>query len=229
MAQGKEATTERLISIIQTIQQQRMSGTLTARRGEGITHEEGNIAFVKGQVTQTKAGRRNGSEAFNWLSTWRECRYTFVSSTSEENLPISSLPQTLPMEPRSSSVSSVRPKRPPLEQPLSPTRQVESFTERQTEPLLSRSPSDTPVTSLPSSALTTTIPYRIRPVEVALRLLEEKGLSRTHRHLFLLIDGQRTVLELVRLLKRGEQEVLGLLEDMKRVKIVQFVSSPEDK
>ncbi|HET8912015.1 MAG TPA: DUF4388 domain-containing protein [Ktedonobacteraceae bacterium] len=79
-----EMATDRLVSIIQSIQMSQGSGVLTVRRGEGGMLEEGMIVFLNGQVKQTAVGRRTGTEARNWLSTWGPCRYIFVASNSAD-------------------------------------------------------------------------------------------------------------------------------------------------
>ena len=83
MAQQQELLTDRLVSVISSIQRGRRSGVLTAKRGEGIALEEGTIIFANGQVSQANVGRRRGSEALNWLSTWGSCRFMFVPASSE--------------------------------------------------------------------------------------------------------------------------------------------------
>ncbi len=52
------------------------------------------------------------------------------------------------------------------------------------------------------------------------------GLSRTHRHLLLLIDGQRSILELVRLIGRSEQEVASFLHDLEQATVIQIPGTP---
>jgi len=47
------------------------------------------------------------------------------------------------------------------------------------------------------------------------------GLTRVHRQLFLLIDGQRTVPDLIRLSARGTEEVRRLLVDLERAGMIQ--------
>ena len=203
MSQQQEATVEQLISIIQTIQTKRLSGTLIARRGNRATFEEGFILFVKGQIVQTKVGRRNGPEALNWLSTWRSCRYLFMPSNPSDAVPLQP-PSTQDRPQTPVSAPSVRPRQ-PITEPIN---------ERHTEPITG------------SHRLTSTaIPYRTRSPEDALRLLEQQHFSRMHRHLFLLVNGQRTIAELVRLLRHNEQEVLAMLKDMERATIIK-VSPP---
>jgi hypothetical protein len=65
-------------------------------------------------------------------------------------------------------------------------------------------------------------PYRTRQIEGGMRLIEQMGLSRAHRRLFLLIDGRRTVKDLVRLLTHEPGEVLRLLQDLERAGVIQI-------
>jgi hypothetical protein len=60
------------------------------------------------------------------------------------------------------------------------------------------------------------IPYRLRPIHEVLPHFSALGLSRIHRQLFLLIDGQRPYPELIRLLGRGPDELDSLLADLER-------------
>jgi hypothetical protein len=63
-------------------------------------------------------------------------------------------------------------------------------------------------------------PYRIIQAETALPLMERARASRLHRHLFLLIDGQRTIVELVRLIGRRQDEVQQLLYDLENMGVI---------
>jgi hypothetical protein len=64
------------------------------------------------------------------------------------------------------------------------------------------------------------VPYRSKPLEYGLQLLSEKGLSRTHRRIFLLVDGARSVRELMRLLNFNEKQVLTLLYDLQDAGVI---------
>lgn len=66
------------------------------------------------------------------------------------------------------------------------------------------------------------IPQRLNHPEVALHILEQAGLSRLHRHLFLLIDGHRTTTELARLIGRKQHETSMLLNDLQRIGIILY-------
>ncbi len=72
-------------------------------------------------------------------------------------------------------------------------------------------------------------PYRICPLGLALSMIESLELSRTHRHLLLLIDGQRSVAELMRLTGKSESGMHVLLRDLEQAAVIQFAwpgSSP---
>ena len=94
MAQQREATTDRLVGLIAGIKVKRKSGQLVVKRGEGPASEEGTLTFVKGQITHAGVGRRSGSDALNWLSTWRHARYIFIPAASEGEARFSPLPSS---------------------------------------------------------------------------------------------------------------------------------------
>src|SRR6266699_6093573 len=83
MSWQQELMTNRLVHVISSIQRERRSGVLMAKRGEGITLEEGTLVFVNGQITEAHVGRLREAEARNWLSTWGSCRFMFVPTASE--------------------------------------------------------------------------------------------------------------------------------------------------
>ena len=202
----------RLVACIQSIQLRRGSGLLIAKRGEGASVEEGRILFVNGQVTEAKIGRCTGSEAFNRLSTWENCQFSFIlqHSSQEERLSLTD----------KDAMKS-----------LSPT--VESDKLHNTQSLLEgngRSP------EMPSyySQVTSTqgnrypgIPQSSKKLSAVLQMIEQKGLSRTHRRLFLLLDGTRSINELAPLIGRTPDEVLALLHDLElaNVLLISKVSS----
>jgi hypothetical protein len=86
MVDGQNIVVDHLVKIIQTLQIGRSTGSLIATRGEGASYELGTLVFLNGRVAQARAGRRDGREAFNWLSTWGKCRYTFVLSITSESV-----------------------------------------------------------------------------------------------------------------------------------------------
>jgi hypothetical protein len=215
MPQQRETVTDRLDNVIQVIQLGRKTGQLSVERGEGNTYEEGFITFVNGQVAQATTGQRNGLDALNWLSGWGTCRFAFISEANTRttgSLPSVSVPpvqSTHPSPQRSYISGRVDPQTGNLR--LAP----------QTQPLPSIRQEPEPTSNTPPAPYTPPVLYRTRPVDEALRILEYRGLSRTHRHLLLLIDGQRTMAELVRLMGRDQDEVSQLLRDLINAAVIQ--------
>src|SRR5215472_8184083 len=199
MPPQRETATDRLADVIEVAQLGRKTGLLTVERGNGITFEEGSITFVDGQVTEASAGWRNGFEALNWLSTWGACRFAFVASAvawdSNHHIPI---PAGSPVDTGSYLWTQA------------------TTTGGQASWLAngSRNSKEAGYTTPPAA------PYRTKQLDEALRLIEGMGLSRTHRRLFLLIDRQRTAVELGRLLGRDERDVYGLLYDLERIGVI---------
>ena len=205
----QETATDRLIGVIQSIQMAQENGVLTVKRGEGGTLEEGSIVFVNGQIKQTMVGRRSGAVALNWLSTWGQCRYTFASKNDRQTQPLNPIPVTDSGTTHSITTdlqSSL---------PASPTQ-------RQSEPLLPITGSSwerrPPSQPLPPPVSVTF--YPTQSLAAALREIEQNRLSRSHRQLFLLIDGQRSTQELARLAAKNGQEVQALLGDLERIGVI---------
>jgi hypothetical protein len=220
MSQQRELLTDRLVSVISSIQREGGSGVLMVKRGEGIFLEEGTLVFVNGQITEARIGRLRDAGARNLLSTWEKCRYLFMPSSSEAG--VGGSPHNL------------------------------SAGGRDTDPLSFRSPahmSNTsrtdPQTPMPSSlkgrgrpgeagegegfgekgrgeAPAERAPFLIQHLDVALRLIEQQGLSRAHRQLLFLIDGRRSIMDLERLTRKSGSELYKLLEDLERVHVIRI-------
>lgn len=221
MSQSQEVSVERLITVIQRIQQGRMSGILTARRGDGVTAEEGTVDFAKGQIRQVKVGRRSGPDALNWLSTWSNCHCSFSSSihtdvdsflriflSSEGKRPTPIPEQLLTPRPELSPWRTDA-----LGQPTNSTQAI---------PSRGNIPSDQ---SFSPDSLAHLIPQQAYPPHETLRFLDSQGLTRTHRHLLLLIDGHRSIAELIRIINRPESEVIHLLRDLENATIIRMTRS----
>jgi hypothetical protein len=80
---------------------------------------------------------------------------------------------------------------------------------------LRKEPTTGPLTGPVSGA-----PYRIYAVEDALPHFASRRLTRLHRQLFLLVDGQRTVPQLARLTGRTRGEIEVLLADLERANFI---------
>lgn len=194
MAQRREAITDHLIGIIASIKMERRSGQLRVRRGEGLTSEEGTLTFIQGQVTQASVGRRSGAEALNWLSTWGQTQYIFTSAAADKgaNFTFTAL------------LSS-----PPDKIATNPGLQAaQVHTDRlKTDPL-----------PAPSQE----VPHVSVELSEAMARIERAGLSRTHRRLYLLIDGYRSVDDLEPFIGRKAEEVRSMLHDLEWLGIIQI-------
>jgi len=196
MAQQREATTDRLVGIIATIKIERKSGHLRVRRGEGLTSEEGILIFIQGQITQANVGRRNGADALNWLSTWGQAHYIFTSPGSDEeaDLAFSSLPSSSPG--RAATNPGLR------------AAQVHTD-KLETEPL-SENNCEVPRICVALSEATTRI--------------DHSGLSRSHKRLYLLINGRRSIDDLEPLIGKKNEEVRSMLHDLEWLGVIQMSS-----
>lgn len=210
----QETTTDSLISIIQSIQLAQENGVLIARRGEGGSLEEGSIVFVNGQVKQATAGRRTGSDALNRLSTWGKCRYTFaVSKGVGQPLP-SILSPHLDREQPTVADSHPGKQAPLVEKPADVSDRPTGPLARSTGPLRTVRGQ----TFLSPSVVIILSPTQ--PVNEAMRRIEQNKLSRLHRQLFLLIDGQRSFGEVVRLVGKSQSDVYKLLCDLEGIGVI---------
>lgn len=197
MSQMQETTTNRLVTVIQAIQLERGTGLLTVRRGEGVAQEEGAIVFTNGQVMQASVGRRSGPDALNWLSTWGMCRYIFMTTNVTRST--QPLPSSVPNTPTNVPVYGEARVPPPVPRDPLATRTSGGVWER------------------------SKVPMRIRHLDECLRMLEHKGLSRTHRLLLFYIDGARLPQQLAQMLRCEEKDVLRLLQDLENVDLIRVL------
>lgn len=210
MSQQPKTETDRLANVIQVLQLGYKTGRLIVERNEGAVFEQGFITFVNGQIIQASVNQQQGPDALGWLRSWGHCRFTFSSEMS--------------------GIVNQSPN-------LAPHVQTsENLINGNTSSLFSnRTPADIPRFSHNPSVRTTSklgeqrtptawlsIPYRTRQLEEGMRLIEHMGLSRTHRRLFLLIDGRRAIKELIRLMTHEPEEVLRLLQDLEHAGVIQI-------
>jgi Domain of unknown function (DUF4388) len=203
MAQLNATITNSLANVIQVIQLGRKSGVLAVERGEGMTFEEGVITFVNGQAVDAVAELASGQDALRWLSSWGTCRYEFIPTPSSK-MPAIPAPVSTSALDRGMTDTGTQPRI-----PTSPLR--ESAARRQGSN--GRMPA---IPLMPASV----VPRHTRPLEESLRRVEQLGLSRHHRRLLLLVDGQRNIAEMVRLIGYTYHEVQKLLVDLEQAGIV---------
>lgn len=164
-------------------------------RGEGRTLEEGLIIFADGQAIEARVNQQSGTAAFNYLSTWQKCHFSFISQTVARH----SLPQITKPLPNMQSD--------PANGSVTPGANS-AWTKQATGQHHER-------------GNTTSLPLRLLRGEEALQHPEHIPVPRVHRRLLLLIDGRRSVDELARLMTRDVNEVHRLLNDLERAGLIQ--------
>lgn len=194
------------MNVIQVLQLGRKTGELRAERQVGSQTEEGLLKFVHGQITFAQCGQLDGKTALHWLQSWGTCRFVFTNIAVKQDAgPL------LQRRQPSSELPTIQQQR--QDTAKLPAQHVpEQFSPRQ-----QFSPRTDPI-----SAYATVVPRRMYATDQGMYRLNQANISRLHRHLYLLIDGQRSCTELVRLVNRQPEEVIQLLQDLERVGIIQL-------
>ncbi len=190
MPQQRGTETSQLANVIEVIQLGRKTGILTVERGVDSFFESGQITFVNGQITQARCNRIMQSQQ---ALLWLKSwsACRFLFVAEQDTA------QTT--------------------QPLPAIQQIPR--KRDTQPQRVPSASlQTPTPSLNADLLA--VPQPMQHLEQALQRIEQAHLSRTHRQLFLLIDGQRNAIELLRLTGRRQDEGLKILRDLAYIGVI---------
>jgi hypothetical protein len=191
MQSQRETQTDSLASIIQILQLGYRSGTLSVERDAGQTIEEGYIVFVNGRAVDARTNNYTGLAAFNYLRTWESCRVSFINANDTNGVS--------PAGPYALNRNRASPN-------------------HAGAPFLSGL---APPTDAPGKAAPSPFPRRTQAGEAALSRPESASLQRAQRRLLLLINGQRNVTELARLMARNPDEVQVMLEDLERAGFLQ--------
>jgi hypothetical protein len=206
--------TSSLKNVIQALIIGNRSGILLVTSDQTALPQEGRIVFIRGTITDARLGNVTGRRALHALLQWSKCTFIFteVDTTTE--------PQQTSLPPSSTTN--------PLPPPTIPT-----IPSHQTQPLPRyelphdwrfnpANPPNPPTPLPPSPPPHPTIPRRLGRDAEGLQRLNYAKLSRTHMHLFLLINGERNIHELAQLLHRSEPDIERLLFDLKKFGIIQF-------
>ncbi|GAC1359929.1 MAG: hypothetical protein PVSMB5_03000 [Ktedonobacteraceae bacterium] len=203
MQPQRGTVTEHLADIIELLRIGSRTGTLAVERGEGRTAEEGFITFVAGQAVEAKVNQQHGSAAFNYLSTWQRCRFSFIS-------------QAGPAGASTGTSTGMMKSTPNIQN--GPTNRFGVVSDQNGQP--------TPTVDQYAGvhqrgSAGPALPLRLPRGEEALHNPESIQLPRVHRRLLLLINGQRGMSELARLMARDPTEVRKLLSDLERSGLIQ--------
>ncbi len=192
--------TDQLANVIEVIQLGRKTGILTVERSTDSSFETGEITFMNGQVTQAHGERGlHGQQALLWFKGWGQCRFLFTHTQmlEKDTQPLIAIRHQMMIEQPQKQMTQDSGKQHvvPLHKQMSPSQ--------------------------PSGhSILDVIPRRVQQGEQALQHIEHAGLSRVHRQLFLLVDGQRSMAELLRLTGRKQDEVFKLLRDLAYIGVI---------
>lgn len=245
MTKGRDKVAESLNDILQMISSRRRSGLLSLERYNAGRFEEGEIYFEKGRPVQAFFEMVSGQEALATLSSWRNVYYSFTA-----DVPVPVVPPAPPgiasggISPYSTTepLAKVRHTTSPGRQtnefpPTSPLRHSSQFQSptgpqsplRQTSPqhFLSQEGGSArerttgygqPSNTGNARGFEALIPHRLNNEQNVLAL----PLTRPQRSIFLLIDGMRTVADLVRCTGKSMQDVERLLMELKQQGLIGF-------
>ncbi len=196
--------TSSLKNVIQVLTLGNKSGILTVTADTSAMSAEGRIVFIRGVITDVHLGKVSGQRALHALLQWGTCSFIFseVESTTE---------------PAQFSLT------PPVDSgPLPNTEhQIERFSHVDSQ---YKSARQMPQPTRHLDAASLIIPIRLRRDRdtESLQRLSYARFSRAHMHLFLLINGERALQDLARLLQRSDSEVEKLLFDLKKSGFIHY-------
>jgi Domain of unknown function (DUF4388) len=192
MARG--TVTHRLVDVLQVLQMARKTGILLVNRDGAYKNiEEGSITLQNGQIVDASLDPYRGQQALQQLQTWQTCYFVFQAPTQANHLTQQSPTQMSPANRNSATNHSSG-----------------------SQPLNNSNSGPLPIIGAGNA------PQRIRDINEVLPYFDKLGLTRLHRQLFLLIDGQRTIPEILRLMGHRTDEVDTLLNDLGRAGLIRW-------
>jgi hypothetical protein len=245
MSKGRDKVAESLNDILQMISSRKRNGLLSLERYHAGRFEEGEIYFEKGRPAQAFFEMLSGQDALALLSGWRNVYYSFTADVPVPASPPMSPRNTGNVPPYTTEpIVQQRYTTGPVRQtndvpPISPLRyasQNRSATGpqppiRQTGPQQFQPPEGGVVRERttggynpPSEAGTTSwgfsalVPRRLSSEQNVLAL----PLTRPQRSVYLLVDGVRTVADLVRCTGKGMQDVERVLMELRQQGLIGF-------
>jgi len=230
-------STSRLGNVIRLIGLGRQTGIFRVLRGQGSSHEEGFVQFIEGYPRRANVGQVTHLDAaMNLLANWGDCTYSFQDGAVLSNLTSQELngfgPTSGSLPP---SGSGSFPGGPFPAQPPSNTYPPQngnypsgyfppqSNGYRPSTGSLNNNPPSQPYpqTGSPSQPYPQQVPpyilNRLQNLDyiprrlTAVNLAEANMLDRRARQLLLLVDGRRSILDLVRLTRRGDEDIRYIL------------------
>lgn len=243
MAKPRVTATDRLANVIEVVELGQRTGMLSVERGSGSVLEEGELYFLNGRVIYASLAGLRGREALTALSRWGTCRFSFDRDSSSPSpnitgaLPPVETPQDAWRSPSTNPGASPSgypggsqpgypsPRSGDLSNswPMYPADGAgngamnggmmggsATFGASLRHPL---PPATTPSNGHAGDFLNRR-PRRAPDVRDLMTVVTTHNLSRAHRTILLLADGEHTVLDLARLSSKSVDEVSALLNEL---------------
>ncbi|MBF6591173.1 MAG: DUF4388 domain-containing protein [Ktedonobacterales bacterium] len=247
MAKPRVTATDRLSNVIEVVELGRRTGLLSVERGVGTVLEEGEIFFMVGRAIYAAVASLRGREALAVLTRWGECRFAFdpyaprptpnvsgvlpsldmvEGARGGRTAPGGSMPSGPSGAPTESSGSWRLPPSPPPYttstpgEPIGPRGAPPAYSQP-TNPNLGRreGPADG---MYGASQVLMRRPRRAPDVRDLMAIVTTYNLSRGHRTILLLADGEHTILDLARLSSKSVDEVSQLLTELEGYGLVYY-------
>ncbi|HEY0753425.1 MAG TPA: DUF4388 domain-containing protein [Ktedonobacteraceae bacterium] len=200
MTKGRDIAAENLGDLLEVARVQQRHGMLRAEYAQEGYLEEGEIYLFAGQPVYARAGRLIGIEALNYLLSWRNIRFAFVTDVPRPPTNIfSSLrygSTTAPLGSRTQSLS-------PLQLPITGGLRWQAREQR------NMANSSVPPQES-TSGIEILVPVKVGPERDIFSL----GLTRRQRLIYFLIDGQRNVGDLARTTNKTVLETEVIINEL---------------
>ncbi len=242
--------TSRLSNIIQMVTISRQTGILRVTRNQNGIREMGQIRFIEGEPVSALFGSLTGGAALNALSVWGECMYAFDENENDGDMSaIDPSAHQMPAPPSPTSPAGTGSSWPSYGYPStsslppfssaptdfgssSPNDSFGSYSDQAAPMSMLYGGYGQPETpqftqsGYLTGATATTQP--LRPEQLATRPrrttpsmnVDQLPLDRRERMVLLLVDGQRSVMDLVRLTRRNEGDLYAVLNHLRILGLV---------
>jgi len=190
-------STGRLENVLHLIELGKQTGILKAIHAGSPLREQGQIVYHAGKPIEASVGRLTGAAALSVMQSWDKALYLFEES------PVKPAPTNIGQTPAVGHSAPASPP-PPVTAPLPPTPPAASLRPQ-------------PVSSLPPSQMLRRVP---RPTTRA-DSVDQHRLDRQTRMVLLLVDGQRTVDDLARLIHRSPDDIVATLNALSALQLIE--------
>ncbi len=236
MTKGRDNAAENLNNLLEFLRTRRQSGMVSIERRQGGYLEEGEIYFQAGQPIYAHTGTQSGQEALLTLLAWRQVYFAFLPDEPRPAANMAPITGDLRHFTNTSPIVNSYNRAPVTVNTFSPTPTSSTSPtntthtdglsssaspvspQRNTDRLSSSSAehtsSDSPLVAFPDIPRTPGLEW-LTPKKVGNdRNVMSLPLTRTQRSLYMLVDGQRTVSDLSRCIRKNLQEIERLLTEL---------------